>query len=64
MFQWTGENTCPSGVIEGIADWVRLKEGLGPPHWSRKGESWDQGYNITGEYHFEVLSVELVSTEY
>lgn len=30
VFQWNGRGTCPGGVIEGIADWVRFKEGLGP----------------------------------
>ncbi|OJD24908.1 hypothetical protein ACJ73_03732 [Blastomyces percursus] len=43
----------PSGLIEGIADFVRLKAGLVPPHWERpmskaeRGGRWDQGYQIT-----------------
>ena len=48
-FQFDGEGTCPGGVIEGIADWVRLGEGLGPPHWSERGgdDKW-AGYEVTG----------------
>ncbi|OAX81562.1 hypothetical protein ACJ72_04096 [Emergomyces africanus] len=43
----------PSGLVEGIADFVRLKAGLAPPHWARpmgkaeRGEKWDQGYQVT-----------------
>lgn len=33
--QWNGRKTCPGGLIEGIADWVRLKCHLHPPHWRR-----------------------------
>lgn len=31
--QFNGKGTCPGGLIEGIADWVRLRAGLSPPHW-------------------------------
>ena len=34
-WQWNARGTCPGGLIEGIADYVRLKAGLGPPHWRR-----------------------------
>ncbi|EEP78786.1 conserved hypothetical protein [Uncinocarpus reesii 1704] len=43
----------PSGLVEGIADFVRLKAGLAPPHWSRPRnstdlpDSWDRGYQHT-----------------
>ncbi|WEW55892.1 hypothetical protein PRK78_001327 [Emydomyces testavorans] len=43
----------PSGLIEGIADFVRLKAGLSPPHWHRplcsadRPDSWDRGYQDT-----------------
>ncbi|KAK6420985.1 hypothetical protein LTR95_016868 [Oleoguttula sp. CCFEE 5521] len=51
-FQWNGEGTCNGGLIEGIADWVRLRAGLGAKHWKAptrisEGESWDAGYERT-----------------
>ena len=48
-FQYNAFGTCPGGLIEGVADWVRLHSGLSPPHWQRKaGEKWDAGYEHTG----------------
>ncbi|KAF9056004.1 hypothetical protein BJ165DRAFT_466498 [Panaeolus papilionaceus] len=47
-YQFNAKGTCPGGLIEGIADYVRLKDGRGPPHWTRKpGETWDAGYEKT-----------------
>ncbi|KAK6428783.1 hypothetical protein LTR95_015072 [Oleoguttula sp. CCFEE 5521] len=51
-FQWNAEGTCNGGLIEGIADWVRLHAGLGAKHWKAptrisEGESWDAGYERT-----------------
>ncbi|KAF7597648.1 hypothetical protein BBP40_000126 [Aspergillus hancockii] len=46
----------PGGLIEGIADFVRLKTGLVPPHWKRptsakeRPEKWDQGYQHTAYF--------------
>ena len=37
-FQYDAEHSCPGGLIEGIADWVRLKCDLSPPHWKRRTE--------------------------
>lgn len=48
--QWNGSGTCPSPLIEGIADWVRLRSGLTPPHWKRGGERWDEGYQNTAYF--------------
>lgn len=28
-WQWNAKGTCPGGLIEGIADYVRLRSGLG-----------------------------------
>ncbi|KKY21467.1 putative pbsp domain protein [Phaeomoniella chlamydospora] len=52
-YQYDGEQTAPGGLIEGIADFVRLKAGLGPPHWfdengrKPRGDKWDHGYQKT-----------------
>ena len=50
-FQGNCEGTAPGGLIEGIADFVRLKAGLAPPHWNRapenRGHKWDEGYQKT-----------------
>ena len=70
-WQWNAKGTCPGGLIEGIADYVRLKVGLDPPHWKRptrkkkkNGEDepevdqkWDAGYEKTG-YFLEWLEEE------
>ncbi|KAJ5985845.1 hypothetical protein N7522_013041 [Penicillium canescens] len=45
----------PGGLIEGIADFVRLKAGLEPPHWKKpqskdeRPEKWDMGVGYVGE---------------
>ena len=52
-YQWTGEGTVNGGVVEGVADWVRMRSGVGAGHWQRKwgdgnGGGWDAGYETTG----------------
>lgn len=50
-FQWNAEGSCPGGLIEGIADWVRLRAGLGAAHWTQEaGGEWDGGYQKTGYF--------------
>jgi len=50
-YQWNAKDTCPGGLIEGIADWVRLRAGYIPPHWAREGgKHWDAGYQTTGYF--------------
>ncbi|TPX15083.1 uncharacterized protein E0L32_004913 [Thyridium curvatum] len=50
-YQWNALGTCPGGLIEGIADWVRLNCGLSPPHWQKKaGDKWDAGYQNTAYF--------------
>lgn len=53
-FQHNARNSCPGGLIEGIADYVRIKSGLGAQHWKKwpanvrsRGEKWDGGYERT-----------------
>lgn len=53
-FQHNAQGTCPGGLIEGIADYVRMKSGLGPKHWKKwpanegtRGKKWDEGYQKT-----------------
>lgn len=49
--QYNGFGTCPGGLIEGVADWVRLQCGHVPPHWKREaGKKWDDGYQATGYF--------------
>ncbi|KAG9563686.1 PBSP domain protein, partial [Aureobasidium melanogenum] len=50
-FQWNARGTCNGGLIEGIADWVRLNAGFIPPHWKKEaGKGWDTGYQNTGYF--------------
>ncbi|PWW76663.1 BSP-domain-containing protein [Tuber magnatum] len=49
-WQYDACGTAPSGLIEGIADFVRMKAGLSPPHWRRKGDRWDAGYEATAYF--------------
>ncbi|KAG5982766.1 hypothetical protein E4U43_006379 [Claviceps pusilla] len=57
--QWNARGTCPGGLIEGIADWVRLRCDLAPPHWKRDHvpDKWDGGYQDTA-YFLEYLERE------
>lgn len=54
VFQHNGGGSCPGGLIEGIADYVRLKSNLDPPHWQpwpanekTRGRKFDEGYQKT-----------------
>jgi len=49
-YQYNGEGVCPGGLVEGIADWVRLRSGFAPPHWKPGGNSWDEGYHVTAYF--------------
>ena len=50
-WQHNAHGTAPGGLIEGIADWVRLRAGFVPPHWKREGgDKWDAGYQTTGYF--------------
>ncbi|PAN46714.1 hypothetical protein GQ55_9G200900 [Panicum hallii var. hallii] len=49
VWQWDGQGQANGGLIEGIADFVRLKAGYAPGHWVKpgQGDRWDQGYDVT-----------------
>ncbi|KAK0627263.1 peptidase of plants and bacteria-domain-containing protein [Immersiella caudata] len=50
-YQWDARGSCPGGLIEGIADWVRLNCDLSPPHWKREVDGdWDRGYQHTAYF--------------
>jgi len=50
-YQYNALGTCPSGLIEGVADWVRLNSQLSPPHWKKEASGkWDAGYQHTGYF--------------
>lgn len=52
IWQWNGNGQTPGGLIEGIADFVRLKAGYAPSHWVKagQGDRWDQGYDVTAYF--------------
>jgi len=51
VYQYDGHHTVPGGLIEGTADFVRLRASLGPPHWKRtRGGKWDAGYERTAYF--------------
>ncbi|KAI4526620.1 plant basic secretory protein [Schizophyllum commune Loenen D] len=52
-FQYNAKGTAPGGLIEGIADFVRLNAKYAPPHWKRDPSTdgkWDAGYQTTGYF--------------
>ncbi|CAN6282644.1 unnamed protein product [Urochloa humidicola] len=52
VWQWDGQGQANGGLIEGIADYVRLKAGYAPGHWKQpgQGDRWDQGYDVTARF--------------
>ena len=52
IWQWNGNGQTPGGLIEGIADFVRLKADYAPSHWVQpgQGDDWDQGYDVTARF--------------
>ncbi|KAF8337477.1 uncharacterized protein EI90DRAFT_3043118 [Cantharellus anzutake] len=54
VWQRNGNGTAPGGFIEGLADYIRLKSGLGARHWTKKKpektDGWDAGYERTAYF--------------
>lgn len=52
VWQWSGNGEAPRGLIEGIADYVRLKAGFASLKWVSRGagSEWDQGYAVTAYF--------------
>ncbi|GLJ24692.1 hypothetical protein SUGI_0472260 [Cryptomeria japonica] len=49
---WNGQGNAPSGLIEGVADYVRLTAALSSPQWVKPGggDKWDQCYDVTAYF--------------
>ncbi|KAI8619946.1 peptidase of plants and bacteria-domain-containing protein [Chytriomyces sp. MP71] len=56
IFQYNGVGTANGGFVEGVADYVRILNGLAPPQWRRptdppaSGDKWDRGYEHTAYF--------------
>jgi hypothetical protein len=52
IWQWNGNGQANGGLIEGIADFVRLRANYAPSHWVQPGggDKWDQGYDVTARF--------------
>ena len=52
IWQWNGNGQTPGGLIEGIADFVRLKAGYAASHWVQpgQGDKWDQRSDVTARF--------------
>ncbi|XP_004230729.1 uncharacterized protein [Solanum lycopersicum] len=52
VWQWFGNSSTPGGLIEGIADYVRLKAGYVVSNWAKNGQGtrWDEGYSVTARF--------------
>ena len=52
IWQWDGNGQTPVGLIEGIADFVRLKAGYAASHWVQpgQGDKWDQRSDVTARF--------------
>ncbi|KAJ9121351.1 hypothetical protein QFC24_004688 [Naganishia onofrii] len=52
VMQYDGQGSTPWWWIEGLADYVRWKLALAPPHWSKRGEgdSYEDGYSTTAHF--------------
>ncbi|KAK1426330.1 hypothetical protein QVD17_15001 [Tagetes erecta] len=51
-FQWDGEGRAPIGLLEGVAEYTKLKANYPQPGFAKPGEGdrWDQGYECTARF--------------
>ncbi|KAI4365453.1 hypothetical protein MLD38_021438 [Melastoma candidum] len=52
VWQWTGNGRAPAGLVNGIADYVRLKAGWRSRTWPKRGsgQRWNEGYAVTAYF--------------
>ncbi|KAI3702372.1 hypothetical protein L6452_28108 [Arctium lappa] len=52
VLQWDGEGTAPSGLVEGVAEYTKLKANLPQPGFAKPGDGdrWDEGYDVTARF--------------
>ncbi|KAI3702370.1 hypothetical protein L6452_28106 [Arctium lappa] len=52
VLQWDGEGTTPSGLVEGVAEYTKLKANLPQPGFAKPGDGdrWDEGYDVTARF--------------
>ncbi|KAK3192921.1 hypothetical protein Dsin_024231 [Dipteronia sinensis] len=52
VWQWNGAGQARGELIEGIADFVRLKANYPANGWAQPGDgtTWDQGYSVTARF--------------
>ncbi|KAK7308785.1 hypothetical protein RJT34_05015 [Clitoria ternatea] len=52
LWMWDGNGQAPSGLIEGMADFVRLKAGYAGDLWALPGQGhhWNQGHDVTARF--------------
>jgi hypothetical protein len=52
VWQWDGQGQANGGLVEGIADYVRLKAGYPAQGWVQpgQGDRWDEGYSVTARF--------------
>ncbi|CAI9290313.1 unnamed protein product [Lactuca saligna] len=52
VFQWDGEGQAPVGLVEGVADYTKLKANYAQVGFAEpgSGDRWDQGYDFTARF--------------
>ncbi|XP_022148842.1 uncharacterized protein LOC111017401 [Momordica charantia] len=52
VWQWSGNSEAPGGLIDGVAEFVRLKSGFVSGEWpgAGEGERWDEGGGVTARF--------------